>query len=433
MKISMFGTGYVGLTTGTCLAELGNEVICYDIDEKKINNLKKGIIPIYEPGLKEMLEKNVQAERLMFSTDPKDSIERSDVIYICVGTPQDDQGKADLKYVFAVAQTIGKYINKYKIVVYKSTVPVGTAKKIKEIIKKETEHEFDVVSNPEFLREGSAIKDFMSPDRVIIGAENDKAKETITKIYKGLERTGKPILITDINSAEMIKYAANAMLATRISFMNQLSHLCEKVGADIKVVANGMGLDERIGPRFLQAGVGYGGSCFPKDVRALINSLKENNCDYDLFESVDKINEKQKISLIPKIVNILEGNVSNKKIAVWGLAFKPRTDDIREAPSIAIINELIKLGAKIKAFDPVAKENAKKILDEIEFGENPYKTVEGCDCLVVITEWNEFRYLDKSKIKSLMKHPNIIDGRNMYDPIEMKEKGFNYISIGRGN
>jgi len=433
MKISMFGTGYVGLTTGTCLAELGNEVICYDIDEKKINNLKKGIIPIYEPGLKEMLEKNVQAERLMFSTDPKDSIERSDVIYICVGTPQDDQGKADLKYVFAVAQTIGKYINKYKIVVDKSTVPVGTAKKIKEIIKKETEHEFDVVSNPEFLREGSAIKDFMSPDRVIIGAENDKAKETITKIYKGLERTGKPILITDINSAEMIKYAANAMLATRISFMNQLSHLCEKVGADIKVVANGMGLDERIGPRFLQAGVGYGGSCFPKDVRALINSLKENNCDYDLFESVDKINEKQKISLIPKIVNILEGNVSNKKIAVWGLAFKPRTDDIREAPSIAIINELIKLGAKIKAFDPVAKENAKKILDEIEFGENPYKTVEGCDCLVVITEWNEFRYLDKSKIKSLMKHPNIIDGRNMYDPIEMKEKGFNYISIGRGN
>ncbi len=431
MKITIIGSGYVGLTTGTCLAELGNNVTCLDIDQNKIDSLNNGKIPIYEPGLKELLERNMLAKRILFTTNPREAIESSDVIFLCVGTPQNEIGKANLEYIFSAAKTIAENMNCYKIIATKSTVPVGTANKIKEIIKNNTTHEFSVVSNPEFLREGAAIKDFMNPNRVIIGVEDKKAEEVLVKIYKGVERINQPIIITDIKSAELIKYAANAMLATRISFMNQLSHLCEKTGADIKTIAKGIGLDKRIGPKFLQAGIGYGGSCFPKDVRALINTLKENNCEADLFEAVDNTNNRQKSSIIPKITNIFGGNIENKKIAVWGLAFKPKTDDIREAPSIIIIKELQRLGAKIKAYDPVAKENAEKILPGIEFGETPYDTIHECDCLVIVTEWNEFRYLDKTKIKTLMNQHNIVDGRNIYNPKEMKEKGFNYICIGR--
>ena len=340
--------------------------------------------------------------------------------------------EADLRFIKAVAKDIGTYMNDYKVIINKSTVPVGTADLVKQIVKdaQKTPIEFDVVSNPEFLREGSAIKDFMNPDRVVIGSDSEKAKQIMNSIYRSISRTGKPILHTDIKSAELIKYASNAMLATRISFINELSHLAEKAGADIKKVAQGMGLDSRIGPRFLQAGIGYGGSCFPKDIQALIQTIKKHGCETKILESVEEINQKQKLSLIPKIQSLVQ-DLNGKTIAIWGLAFKPKTDDIRDAPSLVIINDLQKLGAKIKAFDPVAQENAKKILNNIEFSQNPYKAIEGADALVIITEWDEFRELDKEKIKSLLNQPNIIDGRNIWEPKEMKELGFNYISVGR--
>lgn len=430
MRITMVGTGYVGLTTGACLANLGNDVICLDIDERKISMLNRGEMPIYEPGLKELVDKNVEEGRLRFTTDTKYAIESSDIIFIAVGTPEGQDGSADLKYVLAVAESIGKYMNGYKLVVNKSTVPVNTAEKVRQKIKENARYDFDVCSNPEFLREGEAIRDFLSPDRVVIGIDNERAKEAMIKIYKGIERTGNPLMITDIKSSEMIKYASNAMLATRISFMNQLAPLCEKMGGDIKEIAKGMGLDKRIGPRFLQAGVGYGGSCFPKDIKALIGTLKEEECDASILDAVDAVNEKQKLYALPKIRDLI-GDIYNKKIAVWGLAFKPKTDDMREAPSIVLIKELQKQGAKIKAFDPVAEEESKKHLSNIEYGKTPYETVEGADCLVVVTEWNEFRYLDFEKIKSLMAQPNIVDGRNVYEPKEMKELGFNYLSVGR--
>ncbi|MBT4824918.1 UDP-glucose/GDP-mannose dehydrogenase family protein [Candidatus Woesearchaeota archaeon] len=430
MRITMVGTGYVGLTTGACLANLGNDVICLDIDEKKIATLNNGKMPIYEPGLKELVLRNVEEGRLRFTTETKYAIESSDIIFIAVGTPEGEDGSADLKYVLAVAESIGKFANGYKLVVNKSTVPVGTAEKVRETIKLHVQQEFDVCSNPEFLREGNAIRDFLNPDRVVVGVDNGKATEMMIKIYKGIERTGNPIMITDIKSAELIKYASNGMLATRISFMNQLASLCEKMGADIKQVAKGMGLDSRIGPRFLQAGVGYGGSCFPKDVKALMETLKNNNCDSSILDAVDNVNEKQKLYVIPQITSLL-GDVNGKKIALWGLAFKPKTDDMREAPSIVITKELQKLGAKIIAFDPIAQEESKKHLTNLEYGKTPYETVEGADCLVVVTEWDEFRHLDFKKVKSLMAQPNIIDGRNVYEPKEMRELGFNYLSIGR--
>jgi len=432
MRIAMFGTGYVGLISGTCLANLGNDVTCMDVDEKKISMLKSGKVPIFEPGLKDLVEINAREKRLIFTTDAKEAVEKSDVLFITVGTPPDKQGKADLKYVYEVAKNIGRYMNGYKVVVDKSTVPVGTADKIREMIKKNQrkEYEFDLVANPEFLREGEAIKDFMNPDRVIIGVDNGRAKDILLKLYQGIERTGKPILVTDIKSAELIKYASNAMLALRISFMNQLSELCEKIGADIKMVAKGIGLDSRIGPRFLQAGIGYGGSCFPKDVKALAQTLKEHGCHSELLDAVEAINERQKRHLLPKIKKIFP-NLEGKKIAVWGLAFKPKTDDMREAPSITIINELQKLGVQIKAFDPVAVEEAKKHLNNVEYGINPYETIKDCDALVVCTEWDEFRALDLQAIKTLLKEPNIIDGRNIYEPTEMKELGFNYFGVGR--
>jgi len=432
MKISCMGCGYVGLVAGTCLADMGNEVICFDIDKGKINKLEKGIIPIYEPGLKDMFERNIKEKRLHFSNGIKTAIKESNVIFITVGTPPGKNHEADLFAVESVAEQIGRNMNTYKIIVNKSTVPVGTAELVKNIIKKNQtgEYEFDVVSNPEFLREGEAVKDFTNPDRIVIGTDSERAKKIMVSIYRGIARTDKPVFITDIKSAEMIKYASNAMLATRISFMNEIAQLCEKVGADVKSVAKGVGLDNRIGPRFLQAGMGYGGSCFPKDVKALAELMKRNKVKGKILSAVNWVNENQRNFILSKIKRLLP-HLKGKTIAIWGLAFKPKTDDIREAPSIAIIMELQGLGAKIRAFDPEARINAKKVLKDVTFCNDPYSTVKGCDALVIATEWNEFRVLDMDKIKRLLKQPNIIDGRNIYEPEEMRSAGFNYIGIGR--
>lgn len=432
MKISCMGCGYVGLVAGTCLADMGNEVTCCDIDKGKINRLKRGVIPIYEPGLKDMLERNVKGKRLRFSNDMKTTIKNSDVIFVTVGTPPGKNHEADLYAVESVAEQIGKNMKSYKLIVNKSTVPVGTAELVKEIVKKnqKDECEFDVVSNPEFLREGEAVKDFTNPDRIVIGTDSEKAEKIMMSIYRGIARADKPVFITDIKSAEMIKYASNAMLATRISFMNEIAQLCEKVGADVKSVAKGVGLDNRIGPRFLQAGMGYGGSCFPKDVKALSELMKQNKVKDKLLSAVNTINEDQRKFIFQKIEKLISP-LKGKSIAVWGLAFKPKTDDIREAPSIDIIRELRKSGAKIRAFDPVAKINAKKVLKGVTFCSDPYSTVKGCDALLVATEWNEFRVLDFEHVKRLLKQPNIIDGRNIYEPDEMRKAGFNYLGVGR--
>ncbi|MBW2989489.1 UDP-glucose/GDP-mannose dehydrogenase family protein [Candidatus Woesearchaeota archaeon] len=443
MRIAIIGTGYVGLTVGTCLSELGNDVICVDIDQGKIDALNDGDITIYEPGLEDMLNRNFKEKRISFTTDSKKAIGDSQVIFIAVGTPPGKDHKADLSFVKQVAKDIGTYINGYKVVVDKSTVPVGTAELVKGIIEDAQKAriaasgsesksliEFDVVSNPEFLREGEAINDFMMPDRVIIGTESEKARKVMEEIYKGIARTNKPIMFTCTKSAEIIKYASNAMLATRISFMNEIARLCEKAGGDVKEVAKGMGLDSRIGPRFLQAGAGYGGSCFPKDVKALAQTMNHHEVESRILQAVEDVNEVQKISLVPKVKKLLP-ELDGKAIAVWGLAFKPKTDDMREAPSIVVISELQKEGARIRAFDPEAQKTAKKILDNVEYLQDPYEAVDGADALVIMTEWNEFRSLDKKKIKSLLKGPNIIDGRNVYEPKEMKDLGFNYIGVGR--
>ena len=432
MKIAMIGVGYVGLVTGTCLSNLGNEVICMDVDQAKIDGLKKGIVPIYEPGLRDLVELNSQEGRLIFTTDIDEAVSKADVVFIGVGTPSGDNGVADLSYVFAAAKSIAIAMNSYKVIVIKSTVPPGTCKKIMQVISEnlKTKLAFDVVSNPEFLREGEAINDFMFPDRIVIGVENDAARKIMVDVYKPIERTGRPILITDIASSELTKYVSNAMLAARISFMNEVSHLCEKVGADVKVVARGVGLDSRIGPRFLQAGAGYGGSCFPKDVKALIHIMKDTHVKSTMMEAIDAVNELQKKHIVEKVKSVL-GDVKGKKIAVWGLSFKPKTDDMREASSIVLINSLKAMGAKIIAFDPVAKKNARLILHDIEYAQNSYEAVKDADCLVVMTEWDEFREPDKSRVKSLMKNPNLVDARNIYDPAEMAAFGFNYVGIGR--
>lgn len=428
----MVGTGYVGLTVGTCLAELGNDVICVDIDENKVNALNNGEVPIYEPGLDDMLKRNFKGKRISFTIDVKGAIQTSDVIFIAVGTPPGKDHKADLSFVKQVAKDIGTYMNGYKVVVDKSTVPVGTAQLVSEIIKENQQEpiDFDVVSNPEFLREGEAINDFMVPDRVVIGADSEKAKNMMENIYKGIARTNKPIMFTDTKSAEIIKYASNAMLATRISFMNEIAKLCEKSGGDVKEVAKGMGLDSRIGPRFLQAGVGYGGSCFPKDVKALAQTMNHHEVESKILQSVENVNEEQKKSLLPKIKKLLP-DLNGKTIAIWGLAFKPKTDDMREAPSVVVIGQLQNEGARIRAFDPVAQESAKKMLNDVEYVNDPYDAIKDADMLVIVTEWNEFRNLDKERMKELLKQPNIIDGRNVYGPNEMKKLGFNYIGVGR--
>ncbi|MBV7440795.1 UDP-glucose/GDP-mannose dehydrogenase family protein [Weeksellaceae bacterium TAE3-ERU29] len=436
MKIVVVGTGYVGLVTGACLADVGMQVTCIDIDKEKINNLKKGIIPIYEPGLEDIVNRNYQDNRLNFSTSLKESIQNTDAVFIAVGTPPDEDGSADLQYVKAVAKEIGQSMNDYLVVVTKSTVPVGTSKMIEAEIsdalkQREEEIEFDVASNPEFLKEGAAIKDFMSPDRVVIGVESERAKKILEKVYKPFLVNGFRVVYMSITSAEMTKYAANAMLATRISFMNDMANLCEKVGADINDIRAGIGADPRIGKKFLYAGVGYGGSCFPKDVKALVKTGKELGHSLRILEAVEAVNNDQKLVLAQKVKKVFGENLEDKTFAVWGLSFKPNTDDMREAPSIYIIEELLSCGAEINVFDPVAMKEAKKIVgDKVHWCKNIYETVKNVDAILLITEWNQFRSPDWDKIKKEMKSHYLFDGRNIYDPKTIKELGFVYEGIG---
>ena len=431
-RICMIGTGYVGLVTGACFADFGNSVLCVDVDSEKIELLKKSVIPFYEPGLKESIERNTARKRLGFSDDVEWGIRESEVIFIAVGTPSLPDGQADLSQIFSVAEKIAQNIMKYKVVVNKSTVSVGTGAKVAEVIRRNQKKpvSFDVVSNPEFLREGSALEDFMRPDRVVIGATSEKAMEIMTEIYRPLYLIETPIIKTNIETAELIKYASNAFLATRISFINEIANLCEKVGADVNVVAKAMGLDGRIGPKFLHAGAGFGGSCFPKDTRALIKIAEEAGTRVSIVEAAVGVNQYQREIIFHKIQK-LNGSVEGKHIGILGLSFKPKTDDMREAPSITVIEKLIQNKAKIKAYDPVALENAKKILSGVEYCQDPYAVAEGASTLVIMTEWNEFRELDLPRIKKLMKEPLVVDARNVYDPEKMRELGFQYVGIGR--
>lgn len=429
MKIVVIGTGYVGLVQGVCLAELGNEVACIDIDQAKIAKLKKGVSPIYEPGIEEMIVKNSAAGRIEFSTDLKGHIKTSEIIFIAVGTPPDETGRADLKYVLAAAQEIGRNLAGYQIIVNKSTVPIGTGERVRQTIARHYNGDFDVVSNPEFLKEGTAVEDFMHPDRIVIGdANGGSAAKKVAKLYEVLNA---PILITRLETAEMIKYASNSYLATQISFINSVANICEKVGADVAEVAKGMKLDKRIGEKaFLNAGLGYGGSCFPKDVEALMQIAKENHVPFKILNEVEAVNKKQRQQMALKIKKRFK-DLKGKKIALWGIAFKPKTDDIREAPSITIIESLINLGAEITAFDPVAEANLKKIIPAVKFGRNALDVCREADALVVVTEWDEFKQIDLAKVKEVMKSAIVFDGRNLYSPAEMKRLGFEYYSIGR--
>lgn len=432
MKIAFVGTGYVGLVGGTCFAELGNDVICVDIIQEKIDMLNRGEVPIYEPGLSELVLRNKKEGRLTFTTDIKAAVDASEIIFICVGTPSHEDGSVNLDYIFTAACDIAKSMSGPRVIVVKSTVPVGTGDRIEQTIRENLTApiDFSVVSCPEFLREGAAVKDFFNPDRIVIGLDKQDASEILTKLHRPLERVGRPILITDRKSSEMIKYASNSFLATKISFINEIARLCEKVGANVKSVSRGMGLDNRIGPRFLQAGAGYGGSCFPKDVKGLIAMGKQHGVDMKILESVEKVNKEQREIVLEKIKSGIEG-IESPKVAIWGLAFKPRTDDIREAPSLTIIDNLLKMGVTIQAFDPVAEENTKKIFPSISYGSDPYAVLEGAHVLVIMTEWDEFRNLDKERIKSLLAAPTIVDARNIYDSTELAESGIRYISIGR--
>jgi UDPglucose 6-dehydrogenase len=428
MNIAIVGTGYVGLVSGTCFAELGNNVICVDNNEKKISDLNKGIIPIYEPGLEELVAKNKKKKRLIFTTDMKKAVQSSKVIFIAVGTPPKLDGHADLKYIEQVSREVARYMNNYKVVVEKSTVPVQTNKWVKYIMRLNNHKiDFDVASNPEFLKEGSAIEDFMKPDRVVLGVESKKAKNILVKLYEPLKA---PIVVTNIQSAEIIKHASNSFLATKISFINSVANICEKVGADVEKVAEGMGLDKRIGSSFLKAGVGYGGSCFPKDVQAFIQIAQNLGCRFDILKEVEKVNENQKKVVFKKIQDAL-WILNEKKIAVLGIAFKPNTDDIRSAPAIDLINMLQDEGAHIKAYDPKAMEHARKVLPNVEYCRNAYEALTGCDALVLATEWPQFKKLNLSKVKKLLNHPIIIDARNIFDPLKMKKTGFRYFDIGR--
>ncbi|SBV99237.1 UDP-glucose 6-dehydrogenase TuaD [uncultured Dysgonomonas sp.] len=437
MKIAIVGTGYVGLVTGTCFAEMGTEVFCIDIDQNKIDKLKNGIIPIFEPGLDEMVERNHKAGRLNFTTDLSSILNEVDIVFSAVGTPPDEDGSADLKYVLDVARTIGQELNKYMVIVTKSTVPVGTAKLIKKTIQDEldkrglTDLKFDVASNPEFLKEGAAITDFMQPDRVVVGIESDEAKQLMERLYKPFTLNNYRIIYTDIPSAEMIKYAANAMLATRISFMNDIANMCEIVGADINMVRKGIGADVRIGSKFLYAGCGYGGSCFPKDVKALIHTAQNLGYEMKILEAVEEVNEFQKKIIFEKLMKYYDNDIKGKTIAVWGLAFKPKTDDMREAPSLVIIDKILEAGGKVKAYDPVAMEEAKRILgDSITYAKDIYDATLEADAILMVTEWNEFRLPTWEVIKKTMKKPVVFDGRNIYNKQEMNEIGFDYFGIG---
>ena len=433
MKITVIGTGYVGLVAGACLADMGNEVICIDNNLKKIEQLQNGIIPIYEPGLEELVKSNTIEKRLIFSDDIDSAVKNSQVCFIAVGTPQGEDGSADLQYVFNVAKSIAQSMNGYKVIVDKSTVPVGTAEKVTEIIKQNTNYPFDVVSNPEFLKQGNAVDDFLHPDRVVIGSNSDRATQIMQDIYAPFFRTGNRVIVMDVKSAEMTKYASNSFLATKISFMNEIANLCEKVGADAEMVRVGMSTDSRIGNKFLFPGLGYGGSCFPKDVKALIKTGQENNCEMSIIASADRVNKSQRKSFVEKIVHRFGENLEGKTFAVWGLAFKPKTNDMREAPSITIINSLLEKGAKLKAFDPKAVDDAKFYFkDKITYAKTAYDALDNADGLLLLTEWNEFRRPDFEKIKTMMKTPVIFDGRNQYDTKRLEEKGFEYHQIGRG-
>jgi len=432
MKICVIGTGYVGLVAGTCLAEMGNEVICVDKDTTKLEKLSKGIVPIYEPGLEELIKVNVSEGRLNFTNDLKSAVEASTVCFIAVGTPQGEDGSADLSYVLDVASSIGEFMNGYKVIVDKSTVPVGTAEKVSEIIKSKTNFEFDVVSNPEFLKQGAAVDDFLKPDRVVIGSNSQRATEIMQELYSPFLRTGNPVIIMDVKSAEMTKYAANSFLAVKISYANEIANICEKVGADAEMVRIGMCSDKRIGPQFLFAGLGYGGSCFPKDVKAMIKTAKLNGCSSSLLEAADETNKEQRVLFINKILDRYKGDIEGKTFAVWGLAFKPKTNDMREAPSITIINVLLKRGAKIQAYDPKAYDCAEPIFgDRITYAKSSYDALFGADAMLLLTEWNEFRRPNFDKIKELLKSPVIFDGRNQYNGKRLIDKGFEYYCIGK--
>jgi UDPglucose 6-dehydrogenase len=436
MKISIIGTGYVGLVSGTCFAEMGVITTCVDVDKNKIDGLKNGIMPIWEPGLETMVKRNYEKERLFFTTSLKDSILDAEACFIAVGTPPDEDGSADLQYVLQVAREIGQNMNNYMVIITKSTVPIGTAEKVRkavadELSKRNIDIPFDVASNPEFLKEGDAISDCLHPDRIVVGTDSERAKDIINRLYKPFVLNGHPIIFMDIPSAELTKYTANAMLATKISFMNDIANFCEKVGADINSVRKGIGSDKRIGPYFIYAGTGYGGSCFPKDVKAIIKTADEHDYSLEILKSVENVNDRQKSKLFEKLFNYYKGNLEGKKIAMWGLSFKPNTDDMREAPALVLIDLLKKHKANIYAYDPVAVEEAKRrIGDKINYVNNPYEATENADALLLVTEWTEFRVLNYPKLSN-MKSKLIFDGRNIYDPIEVRDRGFEYFGIGR--
>ena len=436
MKITIVGSGYVGLVTGTCFSEVGIDVTCVDIDKTKIENLKKGIIPIYEPGLEEMVHRNQKKDRLHFTTSLAESLKESEVVFIAVGTPPDEDGSADLKYVLGVAAECGRHMNDYLLIVTKSTVPVGTANKVRNAVQEELKKrgssiEFDVASNPEFLKEGAAMDDFLKPDRIVIGLNSLRAEELMRSLYKPFTLNGHPIIFMDITSAEMTKYAANSMLATKISFMNDIANLCEIVGADINMVRKGIGSDSRIGQKFIYPGIGYGGSCFPKDVKALVHTGSDFNYELRVLKAVEAVNEDQKSVLYHKVHKYFKGDLKGKTIAMWGLSFKPMTDDMREAPSLVLIRKFIEAGAKVKAYDPVAMHEANRILgDSIVYAEDQYDVLIDADCLILATEWPEFKFPNFNVVKKLLKTPAIFDGRNIYELAEMKGKGFNYFCIG---
>ncbi|MDD3130719.1 MAG: UDP-glucose/GDP-mannose dehydrogenase family protein [Bacteroidales bacterium] len=439
MKISIVGTGYVGLVTGACFSEVGIDVTCIDIDEQKIEGLKNGVIPIYEPGLEEMVYRNVEKGRLHFSTNLASTLDGVDVIFSAVGTPPDEDGSADLKYVLDVAREVGKNMTDYILIVTKSTVPVGTAAKVKQTIDEELDKRgvtipFDVASNPEFLKEGAAIEDFLKPDRIVIGIESEKAEGILSRLYKPFTLNGHPIIIMDVPSAEMTKYAANAMLATKISFMNDIANLCEIIGANVEMVRKGIGSDSRIGKKFIYPGIGYGGSCFPKDVKALIKTAEQNGYDLRVLKAVEEVNAAQKSVLFEKLDRYFNGKLKGRKIAIWGLSFKPQTDDMREAPSLVIIQKLIEAGAEVIAYDPVAVEEAKRrIGEDITYAKDQYEALIDAEALLLVTEWREFRFPNFTVMKKLMNKPLIFDGRNVYEPEEIYRQGFEYFSIGMGN
>jgi UDPglucose 6-dehydrogenase len=432
MNIAVVGTGYVGLVTGTCLAETGNTVVCVDINEDKVRKMKEGIVPIYEPHLDTLFHRNIKAGRLSFTTNLAEAIEKAVIIFLALPTPPGEDGSADLSYVLGVAGDLGKLMKDYKVIVDKSTVPVGTADKVHAAVSKNAKVKFDVVSNPEFLREGFAVDDFLKPDRVVIGTSSDKARQVMEELYKPYVRQGNPIIFMDEKSAELTKYAANAFLATKITFMNEIANLCEKLGADVDMVRIGIGSDDRIGKRFLFPGIGYGGSCFPKDVQALAKSADEVNYDFQILTSVMNVNERQKTIIIPKISTYFKNDLKGKHFALWGLAFKPDTDDIREAPALYVIDELLKAGATVSAYDPEAMSNVKAIYgDKIKFSDDQYHALENADALIIATEWSLFRTPDFEKVSAVLKNKVIFDGRNLYGNEQMKKMGYYYCSIGR--